>query len=352
MSAAHPQNWPALVVKGAVTEQLLRDVKTLVAAAEESDGNPPLSEQTLVTLRAADAGATAGTTAVLTLALYAPDEESGAVPAQDLAGFAVVVEEADGTGVLELAVHPSYRNQGVADRLVGELRETRGFAGLKAWSHGNHEAAADLAARYGYGPVRELWKMRLSTSAAELTESALPDARLPDGAVPHVAVPHVALPDVVLPGGVTLRAFVPGQDEDAWLAANKAAFAHHPEQGNMTRADLEARMAEPWFDPAGFLLAVDAADRILGFHWTKVHPRHGGHPAIGEVYVVGVTPAAQGTGLGKALTIAGIRYLQDLGPHAIMLYVDADNIPAVSLYRRLGFTRWDVDVMYAPLAAT
>ncbi|WP_223980267.1 mycothiol synthase [Arthrobacter sp. NicSoilB8] len=320
MSPAHPENWPVLAVKGTVDGALLHDVTALVAASQESDGNPPLSEQTLVTLRAADAG----DHSVLALALYAPDEESDPATGQDLAGVAVVIEEPDGTGVLEVAVHPSYRNQGVGDRLVSELKNVRGFAGLNAWSHGNHEAAADLAARYGFGAVRELWKMRLMTAAAEL-------------------------PEITLPADVRLRAFVPGRDEDAWLAANKAAFAHHPEQGNMSRADLEARMAEPWFDPAGFLLAVDPADRILGFHWTKVHPRHGDHPAIGEVYVVGVTPEAQGSGLGKALTIAGIQHLRDLGLRAVMLYVDADNTPAVSLYRRLGFTRWDVDVMYAPL---
>ncbi|MET1064766.1 MAG: mycothiol synthase [Arthrobacter sp.] len=321
MSPAHPENWPVVAAKGVADAQLLNDIRALAAAAEESDGNPPLSEQTLVTLRAADAG---GGNTVLTLALYCPDEDSDPATAQDLAGVAVVVDEPDGTGVLEIAVHPSYRNQGVANRLVGELRKTRGFAGLKAWSHGNHEAAADLAARYGYGPVRELWKMRLTSAAADL-------------------------PEAPLPAGVTLRAFAPGRDEDGWLAANRAAFAHHAEQGNMTRPDLHARMAEPWFDPAGFLLAVDASDRILGFHWTKVHPRHGDHPAIGEVYAVGVTPDAQGTGLGKALTVAGIRHLQNQGLHAVMLYVDADNVPAVSLYRRLGFTRWDVDVMYAPL---
>ncbi|WP_346960647.1 mycothiol synthase [uncultured Arthrobacter sp.] len=329
MSPAHPENWPVLTLQGAVDERLLQDVKTLVAAAEESDGNPPLSEQTLVTLRAAGTGPHS----VLALALYSPDytrddsgtsgAASGHARGNDLAGFAVVVEDADGTGVLEVAVHPSYRNQGVADRLVAELQKVRGFAGLKAWSHGNHEAAADLAARYGYAPVRELWKMRLATAASEL-------------------------PDAALPEGISLRSFVPGQDEEAWLAVNRAAFAHHPEQGNMSLDDLQARMAEPWFDPAGFLLAVDAAGRILGFHWTKVHPRHGEHPAIGEVYVVGVAPAAQGTGLGKALTIAGIKHLQQQGLHAVMLYVDADNIPAVALYRRLGFSRWDVDVMYAP----
>ncbi|MET3140473.1 UNVERIFIED_ORG: mycothiol synthase [Arthrobacter sp. UYEF2] len=322
MSPAHPEKWPVLVVHGGVEEQLLKDCVTLLAAAEESDGNPPLSEQTVVTLRAGDSAEQS----LLTLALYAPDEDSDPSSGQDLAGFAVVVAEADGGGVLEIAVHPSYRNQGVADRLVGALKSGRGLDGLKAWSHGNHEAAADLAARYGYGPVRELWKMRLTTATAEL-----PDADLPDG--------------------VTLRAFVPGKDEDSWLAANRAAFAHHPEQGSMSRADLDARLAEDWFDPAGFLLAVDAEDRLLGFHWTKVHPRHGAHPAIGEVYAVGVTPAAQGMGLGKALTVAGIRHLQGLGLHAVMLYTDADNTAAVSLYRGLGFTRWDMDVMYGPLTS-
>lgn len=320
MSPAHPENWPVLVVKGAIDQELLRDFSSLAAASEESDGNPPMSEQTFVMLRGADAG----DHSVLSLALYAPDDKSDPATAQDLAGFAVVVEADDGTGVLELAVHPSYRNQGVADRLLGALKETRGFDGLKAWSHGNHEAAADLAARYGYGSIRKLWKMRLMSSTSEL-------------------------PDVALPEGVTMRAFVPGQDEDAWLAANKAAFVHHPEQGTMTRADLEARMSETWFDPAGFLLAENDKGELLGFHWTKVHPRHGNHPAIGEVYVVGVTPAAQGMGLGKALTVAGIKHLQRQGLHAVMLYTDADNTAAVALYHSLGFVRWDVDVMYGPL---
>ncbi|KIC62500.1 mycothiol synthase [Pseudarthrobacter phenanthrenivorans] len=322
MTPAHPQKWPVQVVRGGVDQQLLKDCRGVLAAAEESDGNPSISEQTLVTMRAGDSGAHT----LLTLALYAPDEDSDPATGQDLAGFAVVVDEPDGSGVLEIAVHPSYRNQGVADRLVGALKEVRGFDGLKAWSHGNHEAAADLAARYGYAPVRELWKMRMTTAGADL-------------------------PDAVLPEGVAIRTFVPGRDEDAWLAANRAAFAHHPEQGNLTRADLEARMAEDWFDPAGFFLAEDRDGRLLGYHWTKVHPRHGDHPAIGEVYVVGVAPEAQGMGLGKALTVAGIRHLRDSGLKAVMLYVDADNAAAVALYRRLGFTRWDMDVMYGPAGA-
>jgi mycothiol synthase len=323
MTPAHPEKWPVQVVRGGVDRQLLKDCRDLLAAAEESDGNPSISEQTLVTMRSADAGSHS----VLTLALYAPDEDSDPATGEDLAGFAVVIDEPDGTGVLEIAVHPSYRNQGVADQLVRALRESRGLDGLKAWSHGNHEAAADLAARYGFGPVRELWKMRMTTAGARLPETGLPE-------------------------GVSLRPFLPGKDEDAWLAVNRAAFAHHPEQGSLTRADLDARMEEDWFDPAGFLLAEDRDGRLLGFHWTKVHPRHGAHPAIGEVYVVGVAPEAQGLGLGKALTVAGIRYLQELGLHAVMLYTDADNTAAVALYRSLGFTRWDMDVMYGPLDRT
>jgi mycothiol synthase len=320
MSHAHPENWPVLFVDGALDAELFKDFSTLGAAAAESDGNPPLSEQTLVTLRGSDGGEHR----VLSLALYAPDEDSDPATAEDLAGIAVVIESQDGSGVLELAVHPSYRNRGVAGRLLAALQEKRGFDGLTAWSHGNHEAAAELASRFGYGPVRELRKMRLMSSAS-------------------------SLPDAALPPGVTLRAFVPGRDEQAWLAANRAAFAHHPEQGSMTLADLKAREEEAWFDPEGFLLAVDADGTLLGYHWTKVHPKQGPHPAIGEVYVVGVTPDAQGSGLGKALTVAGIRHLQEKGLHAVMLYVDADNEAAVALYRKLGFVRWDTDVMYGPL---
>lgn len=203
MSHAHPENWPVLIIAGALDTELLRDVKTLAAAAGgESDGNPPFSEQTFVMLRGADSGEHS----VLSFVLYAPDEDSDPATGEDLAGIAVVVESEDGSGVLELAVHPSYRNQGVAGRLLGALQGKRGgLDGLSAWSHGNHEAAAELATQFGYGPMRELWKMRLMSSTA-----ALPDAGLPDG--------------------VSLRAFVPGQDEQAWLAANRAAFSHHPEQ--------------------------------------------------------------------------------------------------------------------------
>jgi mycothiol synthase len=323
MSPAKTDNWPVVVIPGAPETDALRDILSLVSAAEESDGNPPLSEQTLVELKSAHASADT----VLTLATYAPEENSDPSTAQALAGVAVVVLHG-GEGVLEIVVHPTYRNQGVGALLVDKLIAVRGLQGLKAWSHGGHEAAADLAANYGYRAIRELWRMRL---------------------VRHEEAPAQPAAPVKI-DGVTFRTFVPHQDEEAWLAANAAAFAHHPEQGNMTLEDLQARMAEPWFDPAGFFLAVNADGVILGFHWTKVHPGTATHAPMGEVYVVGVTPQAQGLGLGRALTVMGIDHLHQAGLKAIMLYVDADNAAAVALYRKLGFTRWDADVMYGPLA--
>ena len=313
--------WPVLTTRGTPEESALAGILELAAAAGEADGNPPFSEQTLVDLRSA--GADPDRVRVFTALTH--DEHSDPATAQELAGAAVLTASADDDGsVLELVVHPNYRNKGVGTALAQAVRQDAGQS-FKAWSHGNHEAAVKLAARFGFTPVRELWRMRLSHDALS---QDLPAAQLPDG--------------------VQLRPFVPGQDEEAWLAANAAAFAHHPEQGAMTLADLQARMAEDWFDPNGFLLAVrEDGGELLGFHWTKVHPRSGSHPAIGEVYVVGVTPQAQGSGLGKALTLAGISYLHDSGLDAVMLYVDADNTAAVALYRKLGFVRWDVDVMYA-----
>jgi len=132
---------------------------------------------------------------------------------------------------------------------------------------------------------------------------------------------------------------------------NAAAFADHPEQGRWTAEDLARREAEPWFDPRGFFLA-ERAGELIGFHWTKVHPRDetpppGAEPApIGEVYVVGVRPSAGGAGLGRALTLIGLRHLATEGLESVLLYVDEDNIPAIRMYTRLGFTTYTRDVSY------
>ncbi|AJT41770.1 mycothiol synthase [Psychromicrobium lacuslunae] len=321
-------SWNSLkLLEFPVDQRLISKLKQFAEAAADTDGHPPFSDQSWVDLasqplRARVFGAQVHNSDFKP-EFKAEDQDEEQTT---LVGAAVLTQSGEAP-LLELVVHPNFRNQGVGIFLVMELERSLGvteFNRLQAWSHGNHPAAAELADRNRFAVVRELRQLRLSTGAPQAQEDQ---------------------PKTGLPEGLRLRSFVPGQDEQAWLVVNAAAFAHHPEQGGTTLSDLAARMAEDWFDPAGFLLAVDQDDQILGFHWTKIH-RAAGHPDLGEVYVVGVAPQAQGIGLGRAITLAGIEYLRQKNVSSIMLYVDADNTAAVSLYEKLGFTRWDTDVMY------
>ena len=270
------------------------DVLALATAADQADGVYPLSEDGVLGLRGT------GHTHLLSRT----DDDS-------LAGYAYL----DGASG-ELVVHPRHRRHGHGTALL----EAAGPGELSFWAHGDEPAAHAFAEQAGFTRSRVLWQLRR---------------------------PLADLPDRPLPEGVTLRPFVPGEDDQAWLGVNSRAFAHHPEQGRWAADDLRLRFAEPWFDPAGFLLAVDPADdRLLGFHWTKVHPADGDEPAIGEIYVLGVDPGGHRRGLGAALSVAGLRHLAGQGLSDALLYVDESNEAAVALYRRLGFTIFSTDVMY------
>jgi mycothiol synthase len=276
------------------------EIEALIEDAALTDGRRAFSESALLNLRHAQAGRH--------LTRY---DDSGA-----LVGYAQV----DPANTAELVVAPAARRRGHGRALAEEALKSAG-GDLRAWAHGGHPGARRLADSLGMELFRELRQMRRPIS------------------------PETAPPEPVLPEGVTLRTFVPGRDEDAWLAVNAAAFEHHPEQGSWTAEDLRRRLAEPWFDPAGFFLA-ERDGRLVGFHWTKVHDEPGQQP-MGEVYVVGVAPGEQGGGLGRALTAAGLRHLAlDRGLRTVLLYVDADNTAAVRVYERLGFSVHEVDLMY------
>ena len=142
---------------------------------------------------------------------------------------------------------------------------------------------------------------------------------------------------------IVTRPFVPGVDEEAWLEVNNRAFAGHPEQSGWDMADLRAREAEPWFDPHGLLL-LELEGRLAGSCWTTVHEEVDPHE--GEIFVIAVDPDFEHQGLGRALTVAGYAYLAGLGLTEGILYVDAANTAAVTLYRSLGLEVVRVDRAY------
>jgi mycothiol synthase len=227
--------------------------------------------------------------------------------------------------VVEVVVHPDFRQQGIGRALVESAIEKSNDPRMRLWAHGELTSAYTLAAKLGFTKARELWQMRRSLFAP------LPKAK-----------------DSL---ELSIRAFQVGKDETEWLALNSRVFADHPEQGRMSEQDLAIRMSEGWFDPTGFLIATrndGGKETMVGYHWTKVHGGAGshGHSEIGEIYVLGIAPEERGSGLAKLLSIRGLEHLRSLGLPAAMLYVDADNTAAISLYESLGFAHWDTDVMF------
>lgn len=282
-------------------------VRSLAAQASIEADSPALNEQTLVGL-----GLPASQRPAVLLARA--DTHSSPV------GALAIDTRTDAGPTAELVLPIGPDLNAAAAVLLDELqRAAQRDAGRPTllWAHGRRSPVGPLATQRGYHSHRELWRLRR------------------DGDLP--------IDDFPLAEGIRIAPFRPGIDDEAWLAVNAAAFATHPEQGAWTQHDLQARIDEDWFDPGGFFLAWDANDSLLGYHWTKIEhePR-----VAGEVYVIGVSPAAAGLGLGSALLSIGLHHMQDLGVPVVYLYVDGDNHGARALYDHRGFVEDDLDACF------
>ncbi|SKC75278.1 mycothiol synthase [Krasilnikoviella flava] len=303
-------------------------VRALAAAAAAHDDVPPLSEQPLLRL---------GTDADWLTHVAAHDDDG------TLVGY-LQVDRGGEEASAELVVHPQHRRRGVGGVLLRTAeRDARlpMFSGapgqrgkpLRVWAHGDLPAARSFAAAHGYEVARELLVLARPLGAGDAAAEA---------------------PETP---GLRLRTFRPGEDDEAWVRLNARTFADHPEQGRLTTGDLRDRQREPWFDAEGFFLVEpDGGGEPLGYLWTKVEPGQDGGARddggrTGEIYAVGVSPDAQGRGLGRSLAAVGLRHLARVGCDRAVLYVDGDNAAALATYASAGFERAAVDVQYARPAA-
>lgn len=227
---------------------------------------------------------------------------------------------------VEVVVHPKWQDGGVARRLLDETRAVLINAGgglLYLWVHRVEDPSTTLAARMGFAVQRELAFM-----TRDLHERV------------DVSTP---------PEGVEIRPYRRGDDDEAFLRVNNAAFEGHPENGGWDADEFARRRSFDWFDPGDLLMAW-RGDELLGFHWTKWHGHDSdevpAHEPVGEVYVLAVAPEAQGMGLGKMLLEAGLAHLHDLGVRIAVLYVDCASTAAVRLYERAGFAVQYHEVCY------
>lgn len=296
-----------LEIKRQMASDDIANVEELLDAAARADGRRPLSDHLYLDLVNGGLDGFAGFLA--------------SEPGHDHPVAYAQISRGNDAYAFELVVHPHHRYEmaTIGPELI--------------------DAALDVVAADGGGQVN--WWVFEPTSAHLALAGT---ANMTQGRTLHQM--RRRLP-TGMPVTIRTRAFVPGADDDEWLRVNNRAFAGHGEQGGWTRDTFCQRQQEPWFDPDGFrVLDADTLDdhdpdddgRMAGFCWTKVHPPASpNEEELGEIYVIAVDPDFHGRGLGAQLTLAGLDHLAGTGIPTGMLYVDANNTPAVSLYERLGF---------------
>ena len=287
---------PRIETVSQISGQLSDAIDALIQDVTAFDGVPPVGEHKY-------------------LKLHNGADSARAVLAWDggrLVGYAQVLL-AEQLATAEVVVCPTSRRHGIGRLLLGAVESLASEASvteLKLWAYGALPASEAIARGRGITPIRSLLQLEL---------------------------PLVDLPSTCLPVGYAIRTFDVGRDADAWLTLHNEVFADHPENGTWSADDLAMRLHQPWFDAGDFLIA-ERDGRIVGFNWLKRVPEAPPDRPEGEIYIIGVGGSERGRGLGKALALLGLHHLRAEGMLTCTLFVEADNAPALKLYRSLGFS--------------
>ncbi|SLN00944.1 Acetyl-CoA:Cys-GlcN-Ins acetyltransferase, mycothiol synthase MshD [Corynebacterium xerosis] len=307
------------MITTAALSQTHRDAaRDLLDTVTAHDGVAPLDEAARLAVAGGDAHH-----------LLIEHEPTGEADGDRLLGYASVLSD----GTIQGMVHPAHRRRGHGTALLQAALGLHDEPGV--WAHGALEGSLAFLSAAGLQETRRLLTLHRPLDA--------------DHPLAPVPAPRLE--------GLHLDAFDADRDADRWVQVNALAFADHPEQGALTRADLDQRMAEPWFDPEDMVVARYEGE-LVGFVWIKreapERDAEGGaeptdiQPSDAEIYVVATDPSVQGQGVAGFLLAAALERLRTADVPGVELYVEADNAPALRLYENWGFVVSGRDVQLRP----
>lgn len=135
-----------------------------------------------------------------------------------------------------------------------------------------------------------------------------------------------------VPSGFVVRSLAGEREVDAYVAAHRAAFG----SANMTADWRRATLLDPRYAPELDLVAIAPDGTLAGFCVCWITPSINGR-RIAQVEPLGILPAHQRRGLGRALLLEGLRRAKALGAAQMEVNAESDNAASRGAYEAVGF---------------
>jgi len=235
-----------------------------------------------------------------------------------LVGYADMIRELEiGRVILDGAVHPAHRGQGMGSKLLEiaiDHSRKLGANVVQIPIAQGMQTGEHFVRKKGFRLVRRHWQMSLWEYGGEVLQ---------------------------IPKGFGLGHFVHG-DEESLCALQNLAFAVSWGFRPNTVEEIRCLVNTSWCHPEGILLISEGQQKV-GYCWTMDDPAR---KQKGYIRMMGVDPEYRGRGLGRAILVAGIEYLRKRGMTEIELSVDSKNSSAKRLYQSAGFKRKGTTLWY------